>query len=233
MSRYLARLLSRKYQYNRKTRSYHCSRRLFTQGRRPGNLSTGAKVNKYKGVLCCCCCFLGALILCDLIYAKFWSRNLLSAFVLSVVSATVIDPLLRGSYPKRHPASQPPPNPPAPPHPPTETVPTAKQVVQMFRWLTFTWFWVSWCFEPSQALGILSGLTLTWKLDKMLVMSLKYIQVTQSILCLIFLMYVAAIKHSNYSGQKESLEQPYLQLMILTHLWPWNNVKMIKPEMKW
>ena len=35
-----------------------------------------------------------------------------------------------------------------------------------------------------------------------LVMSLKYTPVTQSILCLIFLMYIATSQHLNYSGQE-------------------------------
>ena len=45
-----------------------------------------------------------------------------------------------------------------------------------------------------------------------LVMSLMYLPVTQSILCLIFLMYVAAMHHLNYREQ-ESINFFFLQFL--------------------
>ena len=53
-------------------------------------------------------------------------------------------------------------------------------------------------------------------------MSLKYTPVTQSKLCLIFLMYAATV---NYCGEDS---KHILQFMILKYLWPWNKVKVIK-----
>ena len=58
-------------------------------------------------------------------------------------------------------------------------------------------------------------LTFKHKITKiMLVMSLKYTPVTQSILCQIFLMSV----RTN---------------IFFTYEWPWNKVKVIKPGMNW
>ena len=64
-------------------------------------------------------------------------------------------------------------------------------------------------------------LTFKWKITKIvLVMSLKHTPVTQSILCLIFLRY----------SEEESKNN--LQFMILTYMWPWNKVKLIKSDIK-
>ena len=52
------------------------------------------------------------------------------------------------------------------------------------------------------------------KKKSVLVMSLKCTPVTESILCLVFLMYEANIWCANYSGQKS---KNILQFMILTH----------------
>ena len=64
-------------------------------------------------------------------------------------------------------------------------------------------------------------------------MSLKYKPVTQSILCLIFLMYVIVkmIQCLHNSGQSFKHD---LQFLILKHLWvwPWNKVKVIKTGYK-
>ena len=57
-------------------------------------------------------------------------------------------------------------------------------------------------------------------------MSLKYTEVTFSILRLIFLMYVRTIQRMN-DGVQEAIKK--LQFVILTHLCPWNEVKVIKP----
>ena len=65
------------------------------------------------------------------------------------------------------------------------------------------------------------------KLEKC-VMSLKYTPVTQSILCLVFLMHVETMHHLNYSGQESRGKKKKLQCMILTYLWPWNKVKVIR-----
>ena len=61
-----------------------------------------------------------------------------------------------------------------------------------------------------------------------IVMSPKYKPVTESILYLIFFMYVAITHCSIYSGEEKNV-----QFMILTHLRPWNKVKVIKPGMNW
>ena len=45
-------------------------------------------------------------------------------------------------------------------------------------------------------------LTFKRKIEKNSVSSLKYTPVTQSVLCLIFLMYVRSIQHLNYGGQE-------------------------------
>ena len=42
-------------------------------------------------------------------------------------------------------------------------------------------------------------------------------------------MYVATKTHLNYRGQDSNTRN--LQFTFLTHLWPWNNVKVIKPGM--
>ena len=48
-SRFLARLVERKcYSYNRKTRSYHCSRQLFIQGHRSRNLSIAVSKQQWE-----------------------------------------------------------------------------------------------------------------------------------------------------------------------------------------
>ena len=52
--------------------------------------------------------------------------------------------------------------------------------------------------------------------------------VEQFTLCMIFLMYAASM-YWNYSGQKST--KHILQFMFLTHLVPWNKVKVIKPRM--
>ena len=62
--------------------------------------------------------------------------------------------------------------------------------------------------------------------------ALKYTPVTQSVLCLILLIYVRTTQSLNYGGQ-ESFFFFKLQLMILTHLWPWNKVKVIKTSINW
>ena len=54
------------------------------------------------------------------------------------------------------------------------------------------------------------------KKKKVLVMPLRYTPITQSILCLIFMMSVATIPP--YSGQESKNN---LLFMILTYLWPW------------
>ena len=57
-------------------------------------------------------------------------------------------------------------------------------------------------------------------------MSLKYMPVTWSKLCLTFLMCVETMYHLNYSGQESKKNN--VQFMILTYLWPWNKVwKMV------
>ena len=56
-----------------------------------------------------------------------------------------------------------------------------------------------------------------------------HIRITQIILCIILLMHVATIKHLNYKGQESKTSN--LQLIFLTHLWPWNKVKVIKATM--
>ena len=78
-----------------------------------------------------------------------------------------------------------------------------KQEEQTLRWLTF----------KSKIAKI------------MLVMSLKYTPVTQSILCLNFLMCVATMHHKTTVHKSKN----NLQLMFLTYLWPWNMVEVIKP----
>ena len=55
-------------------------------------------------------------------------------------------------------------------------------------------------------------------------------KVTQIILCIIFFMHVATILRLNYRGQESKTCN--LQFMILKRLWPWNKVKVSKPEMK-
>ena len=65
----------------------------------------------------------------------------------------------------------------------------------------------------------------------------KYTSVTQSILCLIFLMNVRTIQNLNYSGQESKFFFfffCFLQFMFRTLLWPWNKVnKVIKLGMNW
>ena len=46
-----------------------------------------------------------------------------------------------------------------------------------------------------------------------------HIRVTQIILCISFIMYVASIQHLNYRGQESKTRN--LQLIFLTHLWPY------------
>ena len=50
------------------------------------------------------------------------------------------------------------------------------------------------------------------------------------ILCIMLFMYVAAIQRLNYWGQESRTRN--LQFLFLTHLWPWNKIKVIKPTMK-
>ena len=45
------------------------------------------------------------------------------------------------------------------------------------------------------------------------------------------LLYVATRHHLNYNGQKS--KKTTCKNMILTYLWPWNKIKVIKPGMKW
>ena len=51
---------------------------------------------------------------------------------------------------------------------------------------------------------------------------------------MIFLMYQATTEHLNYSKpeSKQKSQKHYLQFIFLSHLWPWNKVKVIKPTMK-
>ena len=67
-------------------------------------------------------------------------------------------------------------------------------------------------------------------------MLLKHTPVTQRILCLIFFqcIHVATMQQLNY-GEQESLKKKkkIMQLTILTHLWPWNKVKINKPGINW
>ena len=51
-------------------------------------------------------------------------------------------------------------------------------------------------------------------------------RVTQIILCIILLMYVATIQYLNYSRRESKTCN--LQFIFLTHLWPWHKVKFIK-----
>ena len=53
-------------------------------------------------------------------------------------------------------------------------------------------------------------------------------RVTQFILCIICLMYVATIQRLNYRGQE--CKTCNLQFIFLTHLWPWKKAKVIKPR---
>ena len=61
--------------------------------------------------------------------------------------------------------------------------------------------------------------------ETILVMSLKYAPATKSTLCLILLINHAPL---TYSGQAS---KNTLRYMILTYLWPWNKVKVFKPDM--
>ena len=63
-----------------------------------------------------------------------------------------------------------------------------------------------------------------------LIISLKNTSVVRSIGCMIFVMYVV-IQCLNYSRQKSFFLN--LWVMILTHLWHWNVVKVSKPSMHW
>ena len=56
--------------------------------------------------------------------------------------------------------------------------------------------------------------------------SLKNTPVMQSMMCLIFLRCVATTRHIHCSGQES---ENNLQFMILTYLWSWQKVKVIKP----
>ena len=85
-----------------------------------------------------------------------------------------------------------------------------------------------WCLSKSQCLSFWQAQTLT---NKNPVNYLPWIhtRVTQIILCIIFLVHVAAIRHLNYSGQESKTCN--VQFIFLTHLWPWNKVKVIKATM--
>ena len=50
-------------------------------------------------------------------------------------------------------------------------------------------------------------------------------KVTQFVLCMIFLMYVATIQNLNDSRQesKQESQEHNLKFIFLTHLWPWNS----------
>ena len=61
----------------------------------------------------------------------------------------------------------------------------------------------------------------------MLIISLKYTPVTQITLCIILSMYVANI-WLNYKGHLE-YKYSVCSLLFLTHKWPWNKLKVIKP----
>ena len=58
--------------------------------------------------------------------------------------------------------------------------------------------------------------------------------VTQFKLCMIFLMYIATLQYLNNSRQESEHEYKKhdLQFTFVTHLWPWNKVKVIKSAMK-
>ena len=62
----------------------------------------------------------------------------------------------------------------------------------------------------------------TCPMKNMLVFSSGYTPVTQIILCIIFLMYVAIIQCLHCRRQEWNL-----QFIFLTCLWPWNKVKVI------
>ena len=61
----------------------------------------------------------------------------------------------------------------------------------------------------------------TWPMKIMLIISLQYTSVTEIIVCIIFLMYIATIQHSNYKRQESKTCN--LQFIFLTNLWPWNS----------
>ena len=64
-----------------------------------------------------------------------------------------------------------------------------------------------------------------------LVMYLKYTPVTQSMLCLTYLMNVAPLKLRFDKFFKKRRRKK--ELMILIHLWPWNKVRLTKPGINW
>ena len=81
-------------------------------------------------------------------------------------------------------------------------------------------------FENKREEQMLWWLTFKCKITKItLVMSLKYTSMTQSKLCLMCSNHAPL----NYSGWESKSN---LRLKILTYLWPWNMVKVIKPGMK-
>ena len=59
-------------------------------------------------------------------------------------------------------------------------------------------------------------------------------RVTQFILGMVFLMYLAPLQYLNHSRQesKQESKKHNLQLIFLTNLWPWNKAKVIKATMK-
>ena len=70
----------------------------------------------------------------------------------------------------------------------------------------------------------------TWPTKSMKIIShWTHTRAVQFIVCMILLMYVATIQHLNYSRQSKKYN---LQFIFLTHLWPWNEVKVIKIAMK-
>ena len=83
---------------------------------------------------------------------------------------------------------------------------------------------------PSEAHLLLRRLTFKCKIKKKKKVSLKNTPVTQSILCLIFLICVKTIQRLNCIGQELKKN---LQFMILTYLWHWNEVKVFKFGLNW
>ena len=92
-----------------------------------------------------------------------------------------------------------------------------------------SWVWptIRWCNSVTagkMALNILPCYFL-----KSSIISLEYTPVTQIILCIIFLIYVATIQSLNYRVQESKTCN--LQSIFLTHLRLWSKVKVIKSTM--